>query len=118
MSVGKHGLALKSRRVFANEFAISPDNGRGTYTIPAPNRLSVVLSGFEWSYDADPAGGRVIIESGGQEFVNFDVTYGGAGFQDYDPPLRFPGAQSVSLHIEPAGAGITGKIRPKTHWVE
>lgn len=118
--VGKHGLALKSRRVFPNEFAISPANGIGQYDIPAPNRLSVVLPGLVWSYDADPdpGPGRIRIICNGQEFENFDVISGGAGFQDYNPAMRFPGGQVVSLIIDAGGIGVTGKIRPKTHWVE
>ena len=124
--VGKHGLRPSSRRVFPNEFAISPTNGTGTFTIPAPvYQRAVALSGLEWSYDVsdledvpDAIAGRIRITSGGQEFVNFDVTSPGAGFQDYDPPIRFPGGQSVSLIIDPGGIGVTGKIRPKAHWVD
>jgi len=117
--VGKHGLMPKSRRVFGNEWAQSPDNGRGTYTIPAgQHQRAVVISGFEWSYDAAPTDGRIRIVCNGQEVVNFDVTSSGAGFQDYDPPIRFEGGQAVSLIIDPAGAGVIGKIRPKAHWVE
>jgi len=116
--VGKHGLALKSRRVFPNEWAQSAVGGAATFNIAAPNRLSVVLSGFEWSYDAAPTGGRIRIICNGQEYVNFDVTSSGAGFQDYDPPIRFASGEGVSLIIDAAGAAVTGKIRPKAHWVE
>lgn len=116
--VGKHGLALKSRRVFPNEFAISPTNAQGVYTIPAPNMLSVVLGGYEWSYSAAPTNGRIRILSGGQEFVNFDVTAAGEDARYCLPPIRFPSGQSVSLIIDPGGIGVIGKIRPHSHWVE
>ena len=111
-----HGLARSGVNVRPNEFAISPVNGRGTFTIPAKHG-KVVLSGFEWSYDGVPTG-RIRIIAGGLEYINLDVRSSGLDDIDYDPPQMYPAETAVSLIIDPGGIGVTGKIRPKSWWVE
>lgn len=70
----------------------------------------VKVAGVWWSYSGIPTGGRLTLASGGNNFIDIDITSGGPGFVDFDPPYVFPTDAGVTLTLAAGGTGVTGKV--------
>jgi len=97
---------------------VSPANANGVITFGAVAGVRHVVSGFAWSYDADPTGGRITITSGGVALFDMDVTTGGAGKIEF-PRGKVGGAGlDYVLTIYAGGAGIVGKLNALDYWTQ
>jgi len=69
-----------------------------------------VLQSLHFSYNDDPAGGRVYVELGGVEVFSQYITRGGPGPLPLCPPIVSGVGQAMAVTLAAGGAGITGAL--------
>ena len=69
-----------------------------------------IISGVWWSYSGTPTGGRLLVQAGGQTFLDVDITAGGPGFLPIDPPVSLAAGTQLTVTLKAGGSGVTGKV--------
>ncbi len=69
-----------------------------------------VIDGVQWSYNATPTGGSIIITNAGTTVFSVSVTAAGPGFFPFDPPLTGSENSALVITLAAGGSNVTGKI--------
>lgn len=98
-------LAVGGAANAAATITMTADTAAGTQR---PHNLSAVC----WSYSGAPTGGNLkIIDNANVTIVDLDITAGGFGGINFDPPLGLAmGATNAKVVLAAGGAGVTGKV--------
>lgn len=81
-------------------------------TITAETTVAQEIEFIAWSYDTDPTGGNLKVESpSGTTLMSLDITSKGPGFIPFSGScLRGAADQALIVTLADGGSGVTGKL--------
>lgn len=74
-----------------------------------------MITGFTWSYSADPTSGCIQVKDGSDIIFRADVLRGGPGFIPFDPPKRGSANTSMTIVAMDGGSGIYAAVSVEGH---
>jgi len=85
-------------------------NTAAIVTLAAAAGTRHVLGLLTWSYDDDPTGGSLTFQHGVTTLFKVDITSGGPGFFQFNPPILGDDGVSMTFTLTAGGAGISGIV--------
>lgn len=86
-------------------------NTAAVVTYPADPGSAHVLRQAAWSYSGAPTAGNLKVEDGsGVTVFSVDVTAGGPGYVQFEPPLAGTPGKAMVVTLAAGGAGVSGKL--------
>lgn len=120
-NVDRNGLvaAQGAVDVSTTDVSVPPANVAAIVAYPAAGEgVRNILGGVGWSYDDNPTGGNIQIQSANDVIFNLDITNAGPGFFLFIPPKRGGLNSTMTITLAAGGAGISGKLSVLSHWTE
>lgn len=94
-------------------------NTAATRTLTPASGECVCISQIHWGYDGDPTGGALQIKIGSDYFFGpHPITSGGAGYTEFDPPMKFAKDAAPIITLAAGGSGISGHLSKVNWWSE